>query len=167
MHQIEIDYRCASNGILALTQSFPPSCSHQRIRTKVSNKQRLFSLKMYAMGAYKRSWFCVLLLLTIPANYAQNQTEDTSTDSITQNPLNHVSVSFTGAAVSQTGASITQPTESTTSKPTETESSTALPTTKTAANPTKPTTSQATETFPPTTEASTTAVQTVTSANET
>jgi len=120
---------------------------------------------MYAMGAYKRSWFCVLLL-TIPAYYAQNQTEDTSTDSIT-NPLNQVSVSFTGAAVSQTDASTTQPTESITSKPTETESSTALPTTKTTASPTKPTTSQATETFPPTTEASTTAVQTVTSANET
>lgn len=114
---------------------------------------------MDAMGAYKCSWFCVLLLLTIPAYYAQNQTEDTSTDSITQNHLNQVSVSLT-AAVSQTDASTTQPTESTTSKPTETESFTALPTTK-------PTTSQATETFPPTTEASTTAIQTVTSANET
>lgn len=118
------------------------------------------------MGAYKCSWFFVLLLLTIPAYYAQNQTEDTSTDSITQNPLNQVSVSFTGAA-SQTDASTTQPTESTTSKPTETESSTALPITKTTANPTKPTTSQATETFPPTTKPSTTALQTVTSANET
>jgi len=153
-----------------MTQSFPPSSnagSHQRIRTKVSNKQRLFGLKMYAMGAYKCSWFCVLLLLAIPAYYAQNQTEDTSTDSIIQNPLNPVSVSFTGAAVSPTDASTTQPTESTTSKPTETESSTALPTTKPTANPTKPTTSQATETFPPTTQASTTGVQTVISANET
>ena len=50
VHQIEIDYRCASNGILALTQSFPPSCSHQRIRTKVSNKQRLFGLKKVRNG---------------------------------------------------------------------------------------------------------------------